>query len=632
MLGHRLLILGKIAMQTALSKSPNNLPQNILPKAVLDSDLETPSYIAPQKRIQRSPSYLYKKGNIFYFRYKFTVKEKEHFQHAEFRISLKTGFVHEAKKLARRLRAKLEGLIMDDQKNLNYNEIRKQITAELKKLMDSYPQKNPPSTAEIKTRIDGFLQKFLNQMDTNLYQPEQGYIADDDKWSKASIGQTLNTAFLIQKNAVNDPESLIRIHFPTTILELLNEKIFTPDELTETNIPVILNEYHKMQISLNRILYEREKGNYAYEKQFTVPMTTATPHTVPVEPKKQEQPTGPTLFEALDCYISEKQRMQSWTERTQKDFIKKLTFFCQQVTDIPVSSITKQHIREVKDIIDKLPAGYSSTYKKHTLEEIKAGAVPLKDRAVPVTLNKFYGVINSFLIWLQTNYDEITVDLTKILKVNAPSQTARQREIFSSEDLKKIFSSQEYQEKSFNADYKYWVPLIGYHTGMRLEEICQLYLSDIQQEDGIWFFNLTQNEDKHLKTAAAIRKVPIHPDLIEKYHFLDFVEQQKKQNCERLFPELKKQSGRYSHYASRWFGKYLKDIGVKTDDNFKDFHSFRHTFTQMCKLADVEEYKVKEVVGHETGTKNITYGRYGKQYGLVILYNDVIKKIPSLEG
>lgn len=153
-----------------------------------------------------------------------------------------------------------------------------------------------------------------------------------------------------------------------------------------------------MQISLNRILYEREKGNYAYEKQFTVPTTTATPHTVPVEPNKQEQPTSPILFEALESYISEKQRMQSWTERTQKDFIKKLTFFCQQVTDIPVGSITKQHIREVKDIIDKLPAGYSSTYKKHTLEEIKAGAVPLKDRAVPVTLNKFYGVINSFLI------------------------------------------------------------------------------------------------------------------------------------------------------------------------------------------------------------------------------------------
>lgn len=626
MLGHRLLILGKIAMQTALSKSPNNLPQNIL-----RVDLEAPFYTASPKRIRRSPSYLYKKGNIFYFRYKFTAKEKDRFQHSEFRISLQTGFVHEAKRLARRLRSKLEGFIMDNQEHIDFIELKKKLAQELKKVMDLYPQKNPPSTTEIKNRMDLLRQKIIDSADSILYQPEKGYLIKNNQLTNTSVTETLDQSFFIKKLAVNDSKTLLSYHFPLTIVELLKEKIFTPDELTEENILLIINEFHKMQISLNRILYEREKGNYAYEKQFTVP-TTATPHTVPVEPKKQEQPTGPTLFEALESYINEKQRMQSWTERTQKDFIKKLTFFCQQVTDIPVGSITKQHIREVKDIIDKLPAGYSSTYKKHTLEEIKAGAIPVKARAVPTTLNKFYGVINSFLIWLQTNYDEITVDLTKILKINAPSQTARQREIFNSGDLKKIFSSQEYQEKSFNADYKYWVPLIGYHTGMRLEEICQLYLSDIQQEDGIWFFNLTQNGDKHLKTAAAMRKVPIHPDLIEKYHFLDFVEQQKKQNCERLFPELKKQSGRYSHYASRWFGKYLKDIGVKTNNNFKDFHSFRHTFTHMCKLADVEEYKVKEVVGHETGTKNITYGHYGKQYGLVILYNDVIKKIPSLEG
>lgn len=625
MMGHRLFIYEKIAMQTASPKISDNLPQNIL-----RVNLKTPSCTAPQKRIQRSPSYLYKKGNIFYFRYKFTAKEKDRFQHSEFRISLQTGFVHEAKKLARQLRSKLEGFIMDNQEHIDFIELKKKLAQELKKLIDSYPQKNPPSTAEIRSRIDLLRQKLLDTADSNLYQLEKSYIIKNNQLTQASVTETLDQSFFIQKLAVNDPKTLLSYHFPLTVVELLKEKIFTPDELTEENILLIINEFHKMQISLNRILYEREKGNYAYEKQFTVP-TATTPHTVPIKPNKQEQPTGPTLFEALESYISEKQRMQSWTERTQKDFIKKLTFFCQQVTDIPVSSITKQHIREVKDIIDKLPAGYSSTYKKHTLEEIKAGAIPLKDRAVPTTLNKFYGVINSFLIWLQTNYDEITVDLTKILKVNTPSQTARQREIFSSEDLKKIFSSQEYQEKSFNADYKYWVPLIGYHTGMRLEEICQLYLSDIQQEDGIWFFNLTQNEDKHLKTAAAMRKVPIHPNLIEKYHFLDFVEQQKKQNYERLFPELKKQSGRYSHYASRWFGKYLKDIGVKTDNNFKDFHSFRHTFTHMCKLADVEEYKVKEVVGHETGTKNITYGRYGKQYGLAILYNDVIKKIPSLE-
>lgn len=592
-----------------------------------------------RKKINYAPSYIYQKGNIFYFRYRFSSKEKELFQHAEIRVSLKTGFIKEAKRLARQLRAKLEGLIMEDQEKMDYPQLKKKMAMELKKLMDSCPEKNPPSITEIKYRMDLLRQKILADADCSLYQPEQGFQVNDNEFIPLSTEQTLNQSFFLQKMAINNEKHLVSIYFPNTLIELLKEKIFTPDELTENNIITILNEFHKMQVSLNRILSEREKGNYAYERQFTIPVTASSQNPVQTLPTikqtlptTQETVTSPKLFETLQVYIDEKLRVKSWTERTKQEFIPKLNFFYELITNIPISTITKQHIREVKSVIEKLPSGYGVNYKKYSLEDIKKSVIPLEERIAPTTLKKYFGIINSFLIWLQANYDDINSDLSKILRVNSPSNTARQREIFSSEDLKKIFSSQEYQEKSFNADYKYWVPLIGYHTGMRLEEICQLYLSDIQQEDGIWFFNLTQNEDKHLKTAAAMRKVPIHPDLIENYHFLDFVEQQKKQNCGRLFPELKKQSGRYSHYASRWFGKYLKDIGVKTDDNFKDFHSFRHTFTHMCKLADVEEYKVKEVVGHETGTKNITYGRYGKQYGLTILYNDVIKKIPSLEG
>lgn len=605
--------------------------QAVSPEVLRDSFV-TPSSTASPKRIQRAPSYLYKKGNIFYFRYKFSPKEKEHFQHAEFRISLQTGFVHEAKKLARQLRSKLEGLLMQQpQEPIDFIKLKKKLAQELKKLMDLCPEKNPPSIAEIKNRMDKLRQRILNSADNALYQPEQGVTIADNKFIKISPEKTLDQSFFLQKTAVNNPFILLSAHFPLTIIELIKEEIFSPEELTDESIITICNEYQKMQISINRILSEREKGNYAYEKQFTVPITSIIQPNSLTQTNTQEQLTGPTLYEALERYINEKQRAKSWTERTQKDFITKLKFFCQQVSDVPVCTITKQHIREVKDIIEKLPTGYSATYKKHTLEEIKQGIIPLESRIAPITLNKYFGVINSFLIWLQTNYDEITTDLSKILKVGTSSQTARQREIFSPEDLKKIFSSQEYLEKTFNADYKYWVPLIGYHTGMRLEEICQLHLSDIQEEGDIWFFNLTQSEDKHLKTSAAVRKVPIHPDLIEKFGFLIFVEQQRNNNSTRLFPELKKQNGRYSHYVSRWFGNYLKEINIKTGDNFKDFHSFRHTFTHLCKLADVEEHKVKEVIGHETKSKDITYGRYGKEYGVTILYNDVIKKISSLD-
>lgn len=102
-------------------------------------NFQTPP-IAPlppkRKKNNYAPSYLYQKGNIFYFRYRFSSKEKELFQHAEIRVSLKTGFIKEAKRLARHLRAKLEGLIMEDLKKMDYSKLKKKMTIELKKLMD----------------------------------------------------------------------------------------------------------------------------------------------------------------------------------------------------------------------------------------------------------------------------------------------------------------------------------------------------------------------------------------------------------------------------------------------------------------------------------------------------------------
>ncbi len=589
--------------------------------------------IPSSKSIQRSPSYLYKKENIFYFRYKFSSKEKEHFQHSEIRISLQTGFVHIAKKLARQLRSKLEGFIMQNKEEMSYTELKKYLTLKLKELMASCPEKNPPSIAEIKNRMDLFRQKLLNSADKNLYQPEEGFAINDNKFIKISVKETLDQSLFLQKLALNTPSSLLNMHFPITIISLLKEKVFTLDELTEDNILTIINEYHKMQISLNRILYERENGNFAYERQF-LPANTQTPTLENFlnnsKPILLETPPSPTLNDALDNYINIKKRENTWSSRTEKEFISKLNFFAEQLGNIPITSITKHHIREFKNTTEKLPVGYSAKYKTHSLEEIKQGIIPQEDKITPKTLSKHYGIINGFLNWLHINYDDINSELSKILKINLSSKKTRQREIFNTDDLQKIFLSHKDKEKSFNANYKYWVPLIGYYTGMRLEEICQLYLQDIKQEEGIWFFNLAQSEDKHLKTSAAIRQVPIHPDLIEHFDFLSFIEKQKKDQSMRLFPELKKQNDRYSHYVSRWFGKYLKDTYVKTDDNFKDFHSFRHTFIHSCKLENVDEYKVKEVVGHETSSKNITYGRYGKKYGLTILYNDVIIKIPSL--
>src|SRR3546814_19619741 len=65
-------------------------------------------------------------------------------------------------------------------------------------------------------------------------------------------------------------------------------------------------------------------------------------------------------------------------------------------------------------------------------------------------------------------------------------------------------------------DSFYWVPLVSAFAGARLEEICQLTLSDIVQVDDTWCIRVSDEEDDQAaKTDAALRLIPLHPTLIK---------------------------------------------------------------------------------------------------------------------
>ena len=50
---------------------------------------------------------------------------------------------------------------------------------------------------------------------------------------------------------------------------------------------------------------------------------------------------------------------------------------------------------------------------------------------------------------------------------------------------------------------------------MRTNEMCQLRLSDIKKVNNIWFLHIEDSEEIRVKTESAIRKVPVHPQLID---------------------------------------------------------------------------------------------------------------------
>ena len=140
------------------------------------------SHPAPGTRrnstISRSARYLYLRGSIFYFRYAFPKDLREKFGHSEIRMSLRTGFVHQARKLARHLGACLEKLLMSDE-DKTYEELKAELAAQLEAHLACYPEKHPPSISEIRGRMDKLRKKYMDTADYSMYQPPEGVLFDD---------------------------------------------------------------------------------------------------------------------------------------------------------------------------------------------------------------------------------------------------------------------------------------------------------------------------------------------------------------------------------------------------------------------------------------------------------------------
>ena len=201
---------------------------------------------------------------------------------------------------------------------------------------------------------------------------------------------------------------------------------------------------------------------------------------------------------------------------------------------------------------------------------------------------------------------------------------------FTPKELSKIFNIKTYPPMvSIEHSYRYWIPLIALYSGMRLNEICQLYLDDIDWEDDVYYFNLTdKRKDQHLKNRQSKRRVPIHPMLIE-FGILNLIKKARKEKRERLFYQLTyNEKNHYANKMSGWFARYLKSLGIEGRD--KVFHSFRHTVKPYLRDAGISQEYQNAICGW--GTNDIGEKVYGGQIPIAKLYEEISKlKYPFLE-
>ena len=196
---------------------------------------------------------------------------------------------------------------------------------------------------------------------------------------------------------------------------------------------------------------------------------------------------------------------------------------------------------------------------------------------------------------------------------------------FTRDELKQILGNNlEQQSFDKNRPERFWVTQIAAYSGARLNEICQLNISDIRQEDEIWVMSLLNDaEDKSLKTQSSNRIVPLHPNLVE-IGLIDYMEDVKNSGVVKLFPTLKSETSTgFGSAVGHWFARYLKHLDIKKKG--KNFHSFRHTVVNHLTYKQIYQLLIKELVGHSHGT--LTMDVYGGRKPLEVLLHECVVKI-----
>lgn len=161
------------------------------------------------------------------------------------------------------------------------------------------------------------------------------------------------------------------------------------------------------------------------------------------------------------------------------------------------------------------------------------------------------------------------------------------------------------------SDWRYWVPLISFFTGTRLNEVCAIAINDFRYEDGLHYVLIRDLvEGQSTKSEAAWRRVPLHRSLIQ-LRLPDYVALRASQGATRLFDDLKIDAfGYVSGPPSKFFARLTKSVAEPDPEQHGNlvFYSSRHTVIERLRSADVRLDVAYQIVGHEEGTVHSGYG------------------------
>ncbi|MBN1403747.1 MAG: site-specific integrase [Opitutales bacterium] len=319
----------------------------------------------------------------------------------------------------------------------------------------------------------------------------------------------------------------------------------------------------------------------------------------PPEPVENDLVQGPSITKLLESYLEEKRPSMD-----AKDLYQRVVrWFVQVCEDKPVIQYVREDCIAFRNALERTPARSpvmltQEKTKERSRRSDRAGK-PRSQKSV----NNALSTLSALFKYAEQNNLIHFSPAGGLVKKDKFDDDSSKRKPFELEDLRRLFSAPFFAEYANRKDTEplrhwpfpnatFWVPLISLYSGMRLNEICQLYTEDVETLEGIPCFQVRledaqgqRTEDKRLKTKHSRRTIPIHRELLA-LGFAEYVEGRKTAGARRLFEEVPMSSkGRYSDSFQKRFRRLLDSLDMK--DPLKTFHSFRHTFRDALRAAGV---------------------------------------------
>lgn len=364
---------------------------------------------------------------------------------------------------------------------------------------------------------------------------------------------------------------------------------------------------------------------------------SSPPGTGPDTPSPRQPETGGTgmmLRTAARDAIREMARMEDMRLKRRRDYETAVeAFLAWREGDIDLGYITPDMVSEFRNDLTHYPArgavrpAYRDLRWKDRVQ--RSREIEEEDVLDATTINTKYLTPLKRIIEFHRNaglksrlplnpFDGVSVKATRKRK-----RDGRRRE-FTDNEVRTMFREPLFTGAKGHAqaalyqpgdirvnDWRYWVPLISFFTGARLNEVCALAVADFREADGIHYCVIRDVlEGQNRKSDAGWRRVPLHSVLL-KLRLLDFVAQRREAGASRLFDDLEVDAFGYVSAKPSKFLNRLADRIAEPDPDQPGklvFYSSRHTVIGRLRSAGVRLDVAKQIVGHEDGDVHSGYG------------------------